>query len=140
MSNPLKPLNDESFKDNKLIYSDQDFAALIDFRKINRLTQLLQKSSIPPEAIPLYNEIVKNYETLNRYASQLEMDNFQMSLELSQITEKAENLSVYAAMVQYRLNTGKGIKFLKKINIQPFLLKNDRFYKKTQIAMNYGTS
>jgi hypothetical protein len=137
--NSLKP---ETSKDHNKIQTDE-WKSLFDFYKTVRFTKYVDRA-LPPEGRRFYNEHLSEVERLVRYTSLVEMDNTQLSIELIRLIEvnnqlivQCENLSVYAAMIQYYFNTGKGINFLKKINIQRWLLKNDGFYKKTLKAMNY---
>jgi hypothetical protein len=137
--NSLKP---ETSNDHHKTQFDQ-WAGLFNFYKTERFTKYIDRT-LPPEGRRFYNEHLSEVEMLVRYSSQVEMDNTQLSIELIRLIEvnnqlivQCENLSVYAAMIQYYFNTRKGINFLKKINIQRWLLKNDGFYKKTLKAMNY---
>jgi hypothetical protein len=137
--NSLKP---EPSKDHHKIQSDQ-WVGLFNFYKTERFTKYVDRT-LSADGRKFYNEHLSEVEMLVRYSSQVEMDNTQLSIELIRLIEvnnqlivQCENLSVYAAMIQYYFNTRKGINFLKKINIQRWLLKNDGFYKKTLKAMNY---
>jgi hypothetical protein len=141
-ADPGKFLRIDTGKENQQFQTDE-WKSLFDFYKTERFTKYIDRA-LPPEGRRFYNEHLSEVEMLVRYTSQVEMDNTQLSIELirlievnNQLIEQCENLSVYAAMIQYYFNTRKGINFLKKINVQRWLLKNDGFYKKTLKAMNY---
>jgi hypothetical protein len=137
--NSLEP---DTGKDHHKTQPDQ-WEGLFNFNKTERLTNYINRT-LPPEGRKFYNEHLSEVENLIRYTSQFEMDNSQLSLEVirlgkenDRLREQCENLSVYAAMIQYYFNTRKGINFLKKINIHQWLLKNYEFYNKIIKAMNY---
>lgn len=111
---------------------------MIDIDKINRFTELIEKTVNNDKIIAFYNEILSQIENMIGYIDQLEEDNSNYHFSLLKEKHAREKMQIFIGMILYMSNTGDGAAILEILtkDIDNYFIRDEKYYNNMTKLIN----